>query len=99
MTHYAEGRFQTRHRFQVSGIDISAGPADKAVLAADRDLEIMAVYIYPDTEAGGAFGAGGVAGRVSFDKIATEENAEDPEKLVEYLTGVGHPALEMEPMF
>ncbi len=31
-----------------------------------------------------------------FDKIATEENAEDPEKLVEYLTGVEHPALTME---
>jgi len=34
-----------------------------------------------------------------FDKIATEENAEDPEKLVEYLTEKGHPALEMDPMF
>ncbi len=34
-----------------------------------------------------------------FDKIATEENAEDPEKLVEYLTKIGHPALEMDPMF
>lgn len=34
-----------------------------------------------------------------FDKIATEENAEDPEKLVEYLTEMGHPALEMDPMF
>jgi len=34
-----------------------------------------------------------------FDKIATEENAEEPEKLVEYLTGIGHPALEMDPMF
>lgn len=31
-----------------------------------------------------------------FDKIATEEDADDPEKLVEYLQGVGHPALEME---
>ncbi len=34
-----------------------------------------------------------------FDKIATEENAEEPEKLVEYLGQVGHPALEMEAMF
>ena len=30
-----------------------------------------------------------------FDLIATEENAEEPEKLVEYLTQVGHPALTM----
>ncbi len=34
-----------------------------------------------------------------FDKIATEEDADDPEKLVEYLTKVGHPALEMESLF
>ena len=34
-----------------------------------------------------------------FDKIATEENAEDPEKLMEYLQQVGHPVLEMEPLF
>lgn len=34
-----------------------------------------------------------------FDKIATEENAEDPEALVEYLQTVGHPALEMDPLF
>jgi acetyl-CoA synthase len=34
-----------------------------------------------------------------FDKIATEEHAEDPEKLLEYLQNVGHPALEMEAMF
>ena len=34
-----------------------------------------------------------------FDKIATEENAEDPEKLLEYLQSVGHPALEMPPLF
>ena len=34
-----------------------------------------------------------------FDKIATEENAEDPEKLVEYLSQIGHPALEMDPLF
>ena len=34
-----------------------------------------------------------------FDKIATEENAEDPEKLVEYLGEVNHPALTMEAMF
>jgi len=31
-----------------------------------------------------------------FDKIATEENAEDPGKLVEYLQSVDHPALTME---
>jgi len=31
-----------------------------------------------------------------FDKIATEEDAEEPAVLVEYLTKVGHPALEME---
>ncbi len=34
-----------------------------------------------------------------FDRIATEEEAEDPEKLLEYLQNVGHPALEMEAMF
>jgi acetyl-CoA synthase len=34
-----------------------------------------------------------------FDKIATEEDADDPEKLMEYLTKVGHPALEMESLF
>ena len=34
-----------------------------------------------------------------FEKIATEEDAEEPEKLVEYLQKVGHPALEMDPMF
>ena len=34
-----------------------------------------------------------------FEKIATEENAEDPEKLVEYLTEIGHPALTMESLF
>ncbi|MGQ9615699.1 MAG: acetyl-CoA decarbonylase/synthase complex subunit alpha/beta [Spirochaetota bacterium] len=34
-----------------------------------------------------------------FDKIATEEDAEDPEKLVEFLQKVGHPVLEMEPLF
>ena len=34
-----------------------------------------------------------------WEKIATEENAEDPEKLVEYLQKVGHPALEMESLF
>jgi acetyl-CoA synthase len=33
-----------------------------------------------------------------YDKIATEENAEEPEKLVEYLTQVGHPALSMDPL-
>jgi acetyl-CoA synthase len=34
-----------------------------------------------------------------FDKIATEEDAEDPDKLLEYLTNVKHPALEMEALF
>ncbi len=34
-----------------------------------------------------------------FDRIATEEDAEDPDALVEYLTKVNHPVLEMEPMF
>ncbi len=34
-----------------------------------------------------------------FDKIATEEDAEDPEKLVEFLQKAGHPALEMESLF
>jgi acetyl-CoA synthase len=34
-----------------------------------------------------------------WDKIATEEDAEDPEKLVEYLQKVGHPAIEMESLF
>jgi acetyl-CoA synthase len=34
-----------------------------------------------------------------FDKIATEEDAEDPDALVEYLQKVEHPALAMEAMF
>ncbi len=34
-----------------------------------------------------------------FDKIATENEAEDPETLLEYLQKVEHPVLEMEPMF
>jgi acetyl-CoA synthase len=34
-----------------------------------------------------------------YDKIATEENAEEPDKLVEYLGQIGHPALEMEALF
>ena len=34
-----------------------------------------------------------------FDKIATEDNAEDPDTLLEYLESVQHPVLEMEPMF
>jgi CO dehydrogenase/acetyl-CoA synthase beta subunit len=34
-----------------------------------------------------------------FDKIATEENAEEPEALVAYLQEIGHPALEMEMLF
>jgi len=33
-----------------------------------------------------------------LDKIADETICEDSEKLLEYLTSVGHPALEMEPM-
>ena len=33
-----------------------------------------------------------------FDKIATENDAEDPEKLVEFLQKVGHPALKMDPI-
>jgi len=33
-----------------------------------------------------------------LDKIADETIAEDSEKLLEFLTSVGHPALEMEPM-
>ncbi len=33
-----------------------------------------------------------------LDKIADETIAEDSEKLLEFLTNVGHPALEMEPM-
>ncbi len=34
-----------------------------------------------------------------LDKIADESVAEDSEKLLEYLASVGHPALEMDPMF
>ena len=33
-----------------------------------------------------------------LDKIADETVAEDSEKLLEFLTSVGHPALGMEPM-
>ncbi len=33
-----------------------------------------------------------------LDKIADEDIAEDSEKLLEFLSGVGHPALEMDPM-
>ena len=33
-----------------------------------------------------------------FNKIADEDVCEDSEKLLEFLTNVGHPALEMEPM-
>ncbi|MBI5395653.1 MAG: CO dehydrogenase/CO-methylating acetyl-CoA synthase complex subunit beta [Verrucomicrobia bacterium] len=33
-----------------------------------------------------------------FDKIATEENAETPDKLVEFLTQVNHPALSLAPL-
>jgi len=33
-----------------------------------------------------------------LDKIADETIAEDPDKLLEFLTSVGHPALEMEPI-
>ncbi len=34
-----------------------------------------------------------------FDKIATEEEAVEPDKLLEFLQKVKHPALEMEPLF
>lgn len=34
-----------------------------------------------------------------YGKIATEEDTEDPEKLLEYLQKAGHPALEMEALF
>lgn len=34
-----------------------------------------------------------------FDKIATEQDADTPENLVEYLEKVGHPALAMDAMF
>jgi acetyl-CoA synthase len=34
-----------------------------------------------------------------YEKIATEEDAEEPEQLVEYLQKVNHPALEMESIF
>jgi acetyl-CoA synthase len=34
-----------------------------------------------------------------WEKIATEEEAEMPDQLVEYLTKVSHPALEMESLF
>lgn len=34
-----------------------------------------------------------------FDKIATEEDADEPDKLVEFLTQKEHPALEMESLF
>jgi acetyl-CoA synthase len=34
-----------------------------------------------------------------LDKIADETIAEDSEKLMEFLSGVNHPALEMDPMF
>jgi acetyl-CoA synthase len=34
-----------------------------------------------------------------FDKIATEEDAEDPAKLLEFLQKIKHPALEMEELF
>ena len=34
-----------------------------------------------------------------YGKIATEEDTDDPEKLLEYLQKVGHPALEMEALF
>jgi acetyl-CoA synthase len=33
-----------------------------------------------------------------FDQIATEENAEEPDKLVRYLETVAHPALSLEPI-
>jgi len=33
-----------------------------------------------------------------LDKIADEDVCEDSEKLIEFLAGVNHPALEMEPI-
>ncbi|PLX42683.1 MAG: CO dehydrogenase/CO-methylating acetyl-CoA synthase complex subunit beta, partial [Deltaproteobacteria bacterium] len=33
-----------------------------------------------------------------YDKIATEEDATSEEEVIEFMTKVGHPALEMEPM-
>jgi acetyl-CoA synthase len=34
-----------------------------------------------------------------YDKIATEENADDPEKLLTYLQEVEHPVFKMDPLF
>ncbi|MDD5672952.1 MAG: acetyl-CoA decarbonylase/synthase complex subunit alpha/beta [Chitinivibrionales bacterium] len=34
-----------------------------------------------------------------YEKIATEENADDPEKLLAYLQEIGHPVFEMEALF
>ena len=68
---FEEDRYHARQEKGVDSIDISAGPADKLVIAFDRDVEVMQVYIFPSTEAGAAFGAGGVAGRVSFDKLSS----------------------------
>ncbi len=34
-----------------------------------------------------------------FDKIATEDDAQDPEALMAYLEKVGHPVMAMEPLF
>ena len=34
-----------------------------------------------------------------FDKIATEDDAEEPEKLMEYLQSVSHPVFEMDDLF
>ncbi|MBN1797547.1 MAG: CO dehydrogenase/CO-methylating acetyl-CoA synthase complex subunit beta [Spirochaetales bacterium] len=34
-----------------------------------------------------------------FDKIATEEDAEEPDKLLDFLQQKGHPVLQMEPLF
>jgi acetyl-CoA synthase len=34
-----------------------------------------------------------------YDKIATEQDAELPDQLVEFLTKVAHPALSMPPLF
>jgi len=34
-----------------------------------------------------------------WSKIATEEDAEMPDQLVEFLGKVGHPAMEMESLF
>jgi len=34
-----------------------------------------------------------------YDKIATEDNGTEEDQILTFLTEVGHPALEMDPMF